>query len=397
MIGGIFFIVLSYSIVFFIKKNNAPVFFLAITTHLTLGLINIALNGQMPGADADAQTFFLKMSSVATDLSSLNFEYPDILNGSLFFINVYGLVQYFFGGSSFFLAHMISIFGSSLCLLLIYKICLLIGITNRKNIRLIVFIYTLAPGILLYQSYILREVWQSLFILILVWCGIYWKTHGFRPILIPLIVFSYFIGMLFHHSLMYTLLLVTMEVVLLGLGRLKVPTSRSLSTYITLIIAFGLFFLLISMSNTPQEANIIDSAGNFIEGASGSIEDARSNYGVTFSTNQPWTILTSLTYYQLMPFPHKISSFIDLISVYENLLRLYLIWIWWKNRKKLSTSDKNIVDGLIIIWISIEAIWSIGTFNWGTAARHHVPAMALLVIAALSSKFLSKSVKNMKG
>lgn len=396
MIGGLFFIALSYGLVYFINRKNALVFFLSISAHLTLSLSNFALNGQLPGADADAQTFYLKMDSVASDLSFLNFEYPDILNGSLFFINIYGLIQFIFGGPSFFLAHMISLLGSSLCLLFVHKICVLVGVASKK-INSVIFFYTFTPGVLLYQSYILREVWQSLFVLTLVWCGIYWKSYGFKnPSIILVFLFSYAIGILFHHSLVYTLLLVAFEVVLLGFGRLKIPSFKSLSDLISLLFLFGGFFIFLYISNSANEGSIIENAGSFVEGAKGSIEDARTNYGATFSSSQPWTVLISLLYYQLTPFPFQISSIIDLVSVFENGLRLYLVWLWWKNRKRLSLPKRNIVDGLVIIWFSVEIIWSIGTFNWGTAARHHIPALSLLTIAAFSCKFLPKSFASRK-
>ena len=32
----------------------------------------------------------------------------------------------------------------------------------------------------------------------------------------------------------------------------------------------------------------------------------------------------------------------------------------------------------------MEVIWALGTVNWGSAARHHVPAMGLLLIGSLA-------------
>jgi hypothetical protein len=39
---------------------------------------------------------------------------------------------------------------------------------------------------------------------------------------------------------------------------------------------------------------------------------------------------------------------------------------------------------VFINYFILELIWSMGTVNWGTALRHHIPSFGLLVIAAFA-------------
>jgi len=37
----------------------------------------------------------------------------------------------------------------------------------------------------------------------------------------------------------------------------------------------------------------------------------------------------------------------------------------------------------------MEGIWSLGTVNWGTSIRHHLPALGLLLVVGFSYKNLT--------
>lgn len=38
------------------------------------------------------------------------------------------------------------------------------------------------------------------------------------------------------------------------------------------------------------------------------------------------------------------------------------------------------------MYLFLELIWSFGTVNWGTALRHHIPSIGLLIVCALHKK-----------
>jgi hypothetical protein len=45
---------------------------------------------------------------------------------------------------------------------------------------------------------------------------------------------------------------------------------------------------------------------------------------------------------------------------------------------------KNAMLFIFISYFAIELIWAQGTMNWGTAARHHIPGLGLLVLSAFA-------------
>jgi hypothetical protein len=84
------------------------------------------------------------------------------------------------------------------------------------------------------------------------------------------------------------------------------------------------------------------------------------------------------------PMPWRISSVTDVNLVFENIIRFWLIFKTVTGIKKIPLQRRNPVILVFIFFLVIEGIWSLGTANWGTAARHHVPGMGLLVIAAFA-------------
>ena len=40
---------------------------------------------------------------------------------------------------------------------------------------------------------------------------------------------------------------------------------------------------------------------------------------------------------------------------------------------------------ILIAYFALETIWSLGTVNWGTASRHHIPATGILLAAAFAN------------
>ena len=84
--------------------------------------------------------------------------------------------------------------------------------------------------------------------------------------------------------------------------------------------------------------------------------------------------------YMLEPLPVRISNIFDLVLFFENLIRaLFLL-------KGLKYLIKNYFfkpqTVMIMYFLIIELIWSVGTTNWGTAVRHHIPSIGILSLLA---------------
>jgi len=111
---------------------------------------------------------------------------------------------------------------------------------------------------------------------------------------------------------------------------------------------------------------------------------------------------TAFIQYQLEPFPWNIGSVGDLLFFLENCIRSFLIVFsavyLFKNKKEISKNVYFSILFVFIIYLIVESIWSLGTLNWGTASRHHVPALGLLSIvsapALARSRFFLNDSKN---
>ena len=80
------------------------------------------------------------------------------------------------------------------------------------------------------------------------------------------------------------------------------------------------------------------------------------------------------------------NSITDLIFFIENCARVYLIYLSVKfliiNKSKQRVKVYSSLLLILFIYFFTELIWSLGTMNWGTASRHHIPSLGLLAIVS---------------
>jgi hypothetical protein len=101
-------------------------------------------------------------------------------------------------------------------------------------------------------------------------------------------------------------------------------------------------------------------------------------------------VITAFFQYFLEPLPWRSLSLVDILPIFENALRLFLVYRAYASLMEPKPIE---VKSLLIFTLAsifiMELIWSVGTINWGTAMRHHIPSMGLLLVAAFSlNKFL---------
>ena len=110
-----------------------------------------------------------------------------------------------------------------------------------------------------------------------------------------------------------------------------------------------------------------------------------------FYSDLIYYLINSFTLYMIEPSIfsiHKIR-YLDLPIIFENFLRVFIILAATFNIAINKINNKHVFYYIIIYFIFIELFWSLGTNNWGTASRHHIPAFGLLVIlsAIIFEKF----------
>jgi hypothetical protein len=113
--------------------------------------------------------------------------------------------------------------------------------------------------------------------------------------------------------------------------------------------------------------------------------DARTVYGLRLDTSSALglaaTVPVVFVEYMLAPFPWQVQNLFDVEALAEAILRLTLIiaaLVSWRRARGLQRSQLAL---LLWLYFGMELLWSLGTINWGTSIRHHLPGFALLALA----------------
>jgi len=348
------------------------------------------------GSGDDALGFHFVATDVSqdfvTDVFTLTYIYPYLLG-----------IIYFITTDSLFLGSALSALGwlaSAFILLGIMKI-LSFNMLYQSRVMLI---YALIPTSLMYTSVTLREPFQLLFINLALYASL--KIYFYRSNAHWLLLFLAIVGMSAMHGA-----LLAFGVFVIA-GTLFLLTSRNrkgmsftkviLVTPIVILCLFYGFELFISLTSYGDRLDDGLSAAVqlYQEGTLSSGYDARANYRTEVTINDGLGgLILSLPYilfqYLFEPMPWKISSIVDVIALLENMLRFWLIWNalnylvgTYLNKPMFVAHNANgsrrFYLFIFLSYLLVESLWSLGTSNWGTASRHHVPSLGLLLVVGFA-------------
>jgi len=329
------------------------------------------------GAGLDAAAFHLKALEYSQNLTLETFKIGWIYSYIL------GVV-YSITSDSLFLGSMLSCITWVFSASFLIKILKLLSL-NKRSQYWVILIYTFLPSSLMYTSVTLREVYQLLFVNMIIYAAlmiILKKTPRYWWILL--------IGVIGAGSLHGGLM--AFGIVSIALTLFFSSTSKKGNkSFIKLIIALPFIFLVLFYG-----INFIqDQAFNLEEGITNAIShkqegalkiDARAMYKFSVNISGAADLITfipmSLIQYLFEPAPWRISSIIDIPVFLENLLRFWLIWHAIKSLRNAPSSYYRPVLFCFLSYLALETIWSIGTINWGTASRHHIPSIGILLALA---------------
>jgi len=102
----------------------------------------------------------------------------------------------------------------------------------------------------------------------------------------------------------------------------------------------------------------------------------------------------SLLQYMLEPMPWRIATGLDLALFIENIFRCLFIFFSVKALFTIKQDLKTPLVFLILSFFAIEMLWALGTVNWGSAVRHHIPGMGILMIIGIC--FLDPNLRMFK-
>ena len=370
--------------------------FIAFFFRLLLSYYDVHI-ANLPGAEQDALRFHtvaLEYSKYLNDKANFletSFEYTRGWWYSVFLGTLYN----FFGISSKLFASYLSCFVWIVSALTFRKIMLKLNI--RKDYRYFaILLYCFAfPTSIIYTAVTLREVYLMCCFNFLVLLII--NIHDTKKIIIKFlyvltIFFILYLLTLLHRSNLYFVLLFLLLIIFyflinkLNLSKLFLIISGIFIIYFSTY--FGYTEFLFNISKNYQ-------IGHFTPGH----EDRAAYYIRSDITELKFSLITIFTHfftniyhYLFQPTIFKIENLKDTITMYENLLRIALIS--FALRKSFLKFDKKILFNIfLIMFMLMEIIYSQATVNWGTASRHHVPVMGVIILLAFFPSYKVKLKK----
>jgi hypothetical protein len=371
-----------------IYNNYYNIIYLGFIIRLIIAVWN-GFFGPSFGAEGDALNFH----NVALDILKYNKDFIFSFGWiySFFLSYIYNITV-----ESLFIGSFISCITWLISAFYLSKIINTLEIAEGNKIKIFLF-YSLMPSSIFYTSVTLREVYQLLFVNMSIYYIIF-NTIKFKFVNLIKLLLTLVLLITLHSALIAVALFFILALIWLQSSKTK--------SYLSLNFLIGALILIIS---SQYLLDIISSLSYKLDdGLSLAIQiyqegslatEARAHYkdNVVISGIFGLIFFIPINFFQYLfePMPWRITAPIDIISLIENLIRFYLITYSFINIIKLNNkSYKNkMILFILLSYLAIELIWSLGTTNWGTAMRHHIPSLGLLLIAAFSfstNKILTK-------
>ena len=331
------------------------------------------------GADVDAIGFHLNAVAYSDNL-----EINEFVIGH-FYSYVLGVI-YFLTDDSLFLGSFLSVLAWLASAFTLVKIMRLLSFDKAHQFKAML-IYALLPSSILLTGVTLREPYQLLFVNLAIYAAL--KIDLSKSATHWLLLFGAVIGMGVLHGALFAFgLFIVIATLILYYLRGRKGFSLLKFTFVAPLIALmAIYGLSLFTSVSYNLDDGLDAAvGTYQQNLLDS--DARTTYSGSLEINSATSLLIfipgAIFQYLFEPMPWRISAAVDVLSLLENSLRAWLIWKVWSGLRNMPVQERRPVLFLFLSYLVIETIWSLGTANWGTAVRHHLPSMGLLLVAAFA-------------
>ena len=316
--------------------------------------------------------------------------------------NIYSYILgifYFITTDHLFLGSALSALGWLASAFILLRIMRILSFKMSSQWR-VMLIYALIPSSLMYTSVTLREPFQLLFINLALYAAL--KIYFHRSNAHWLVLFLAAAGMgILHGALLALAIFIIVGTLFLLTTRNRKGMSFTKVILVSPIVILCLFYgfsLFTTFSYGDRlEDGLSLAVQTYQEGTMAA--EQRAGYRTDIEINGLGGLILSippfLFQYLFEPMPWRMSSIVDVVVLLENMLRFWLIWNVLKYlvgsylNKPMFVARNYFVNERFIFFIFlsyllIETFWSLGTSNWGTASRHHVPSLGLLLVASFA-------------
>ncbi|MDA9341062.1 hypothetical protein N9R25_03545 [Gammaproteobacteria bacterium] len=298
---------------------------------------------------------------------------------------------YFLTVNSIFIGSFLSCLAWLISALVLNKIIKLLGV-QKKYRDLALMAYAFLPSSILFTSVTLREVYQLLFVNLLIYSSLMILVKKNRKFWFLLLLSS--VGMaLLHFGLVFYGILGA--ILTFYFSSVRGNRAFSLELVIFYMPAGALLIYLgLSLFNQLVPYDFSEGIAAAVQAYQAGHNEARAMYVYQPEIDGLLDLLLfmpiSFLQYLIEPLPWRIATPLDLALFIENFFRLVLIYYAISNLTKVHGFLQTHLFFLIVMFVSLEMLWALGTVNWGSAVRHHIPALGILAIIGIC--FLDKNL-----
>ena len=293
--------------------------------------------------------------------------------------------------ASLFYGKELSVLAFALSCVVLVKLLNLLDL-RRFRVR-IILLFGLLPSAVIFRSVTLREPWQALFFLLFV----YWTVRLWeRPsilILLFMLMSASCMALLHQGLARYAIYLVVFSLYWSIFScKISVRWARS----VKLLFAGLLIACVIILS---QKIGLFMSLGEAVKGGAGlrqtllTYADVRTNFSFMLDTSSVLGIVITVPMvfveYMFAPFPWQVENAKDVWALLESMLRFVLLFFAVSSWRRSSGKVRSCYGFLLIAVLGMELVWALGTANWGTAVRHHIPGYGIIVLLGTPRLVLS--------
>lgn len=347
--------------------------------HSAVAFVN-AYHHTVVGADRDAIRFY---RNAVLHVQENNTTWELFQNAGATYEQVLATVFRITGTTSLFLAEQLS------CLAVVFACAVLIRLTHAleqdRHPAFTVLVFGMLPSSLVLCSVTLREAFQSLLTLLLADGALRLRERPGIGRLAYVCVIGTLLAATHHGLAVFALFGVVLSVTFAYRHRAR--RYRHLRRIAAVAVVGALIAVALSgprfigALGAVQSGEILEEVSSFRERVP--VADARTNYSVSVDASSFLSLAISMPavffYYLFAPFPWQVQTVGDLLACGEGILRLLLIYFSLRAWRASVGEQRKRLLFMIALFAFAEALWSLGTVNWGTAVRHHLPAYGLLV------------------
>jgi len=400
-LGGWILLVSSYLLVAYYRpfsreKWLLPVLLSILTLHHIIALV-YAYQPQASAIWIDAVTFHNDATRIAAAGShSFMIGYRFYEQYLAIWYRLFGF--YILDGGSLLLGSELSI------ITFLLSMMLFVNYLEKRNLNdysfLLVLLLGGMPATVIYTSITLRESLELATLMLFAWSTIALLKKPDTVLVTSTFAMGIILGAMHKGLIIYFFFLLAIIVLYLLYYSLFVHCNSVLG-----LVAVGVLLLYIGITVTAYKMRLGDDLGlvrglltgtlwKAILGGRGLVENAspRSGFGVILDP----TTLSSLVKsygkiylsYLLGPFPWQVHSLKDAVGVLDALIR-WLLLFGLVHRLISRRFRIGLDDGvLLFLFVSMTALWALGTTNYGQALRHQVLTNWMLLLLGSPSLLL---------